>query len=283
MDFVKEYIVQAILAASNNLRLSSEKIEVVAIFRERFTNSNDLLAEINILKKFTEFSKFSIKIGELYSTIETGKIDFLKISEKFKEHSHYLVKDLSCLLDVVTPNIARSVFKEVDKRLSTPEIPNLQETKPIQSKESYDRVDNRSSADKIKEKFILDDLDESSDFIFENYVETILKPIKKLDPFLIKLGNDEINLPEVQDVIITMRKHAELSKKVGFEILCNMHLVFAKGLELIKEEEVIVNNEIIEDLRACLIVIVAIVRSKDVDITNYLTRAENFGKSLNLL
>ena len=80
-----------------------------------------------------------------------------------------------------------------------------------------------------------------------------------------------------------MRKHAELSKKVGFEILCNMHLIFAKGIELVLDGEIIADSEVIENLRACLIVIVAIVRSKDVDITNYLTRAENFGKSLNLL
>jgi hypothetical protein len=33
-------------------------------------------------------------------------------------------------------------------------------------------------------------------------------------------------------------------------------------------------------MRACLIVIVAVVRGKEVDITNYLNRAENFGRQI---
>jgi len=37
---------------------------------------------------------------------------------------------------------------------------------------------------------------------------------------------------------------------------------------------------VIESLRACLIVIVAVVRGKDVDINNYLNKAERFGNQL---
>ena len=36
MDFKKQYIIQAISVASNNLRLSSDKIETVAILKEHF-------------------------------------------------------------------------------------------------------------------------------------------------------------------------------------------------------------------------------------------------------
>ncbi len=39
-------------------------------------------------------------------------------------------------------------------------------------------------------------------------------------------------------------------------------------------------KEVIESLRACLIVIVAVVRGKEVDISNYLNRAEDFGNKL---
>jgi hypothetical protein len=39
-------------------------------------------------------------------------------------------------------------------------------------------------------------------------------------------------------------------------------------------------KEVIENLRACLIVIVAVVRGKDVDINNYLNKAEEFGNKL---
>jgi hypothetical protein len=281
MDFTKEYIIQAISCAANNLRLSSEKIEVVALLRERFLNAPLLADEINMMKKITELSKFAIKIGEINTFVNSGKIDFSKLSDKFREHSHYLVKDLSYVLDVVTPQFARNVFKEIDEKLAQAEI---QKTIDAQKKEEpVPEGEEKPLADQIKEKLILDDFEEDSDFIFENYVDTVLKPIKSLDPFLTKLQNRTANEDEILEVIEKMKKHAELSKKVGFEILCNMHLIFAKGIELILDEELVISGEVIENLRSCLIVIVAIVRSKDVDITAYLTRAENFGKSLNLL
>lgn len=279
MDFSKEYITQAISSAANNLRLSSEKIEVVALLRERFINARCLGDEINFMKKVTEFSKFAIKVGELHSFVETGKVDFSKVSDKFKEHSHYLVKDLSYVLDVVTPQYARDLFKEIDDKLIQLEIQKQIDTKKAASPQET----SKPLTDQIKEKLILDDLEDNSDFIFENYVDTVLKPIKSLDPFLAKLQNQTATEDEILEVIERMRKHAELSKKVGFEILSNMHLIFAKGIEMVLDEEAAVSSELIENLRACLIVIVAIVRSKDVDITNYLNRAENFGKSLNLL
>ncbi len=281
MEFNKEYISQAISNAANNLRLSSERIEVVALLRERFNNAVSINDEISQMKKVTELSKFAIKVSELNQFIENGKIDFSKLSDKFKEHSHYLVKDLSYVLDVVTPNMARSIFKGIDDKLIELEIQKQVELK--KAKEQERLGEQKSAAEQIKEKLILDDLDDNSDFIFENYVDTVLKPIKGLDPFLLKLQNSNATEDEILEVIEKMRNHAELSKKVGFEILCNMHLIFAKGIELILEEELPPSGEIIENLRACLIVIVAIVRNKNVDINNYLTRAEDFGKSLNLL
>ncbi len=281
MDFSKEYITQAISSAANNLRLSSEKIEVVALLRERFNNARLLSDEINFMKKVTELSKFAIKVGELHSFVETGKVDFSKVSDKFKEHSHYLVKDLSYVLDVVTPQYARDLFKDIDDKLIQLEIQKQVESKKGASVSPQEN--QKPLTDQIKEKLIMDDLEENSNFIFENYVETVLKPIKSLDPFLIKLQNNSASEDEILEVIERMRKHAELSKKVGFEILSNMHLIFAKGIEMALDEESPVSSELIENLRACLIVIVAIVRSKDVDITNYLNRAENFGKSLNLI
>jgi hypothetical protein len=281
MEFIKEYIIQAISCAANNLRLSSEKIEVVALLRERLNNTENLTDEINLMKKVTEFSKFAIKIGELNSYIENGKVDFSKISDKFKEHSHYIVKDLSYILDIVTPQFARNVFKENDEKLKQLVLEKQLEIQ--KQKDSAVPENAKSLTDHIKEKLILDDIEEDTDFIFENYVDTVLKPIKSLDPFLLKLQNCEANEEEIQEIIDKMRRHAELSKKVGFEILSNMHLIFARGIEFIKDGELLVTLEVIENLRACLIVIVAIVRSKEVDITTYLTRAENFGNSLNLL
>ena len=103
------------------------------------------------------------------------------MSEKFKEHSHYLVKDLSYVLDIVTPQFAKNIFKEIDDKIIQLEIQKQVEAR--QEKEIKVAENTKPLADQIKEKLILDDLEDNSDFIFENYVDTVLKPIKGLDPF----------------------------------------------------------------------------------------------------
>jgi hypothetical protein len=50
---------------------------------------------------------------------------------------------------------------------------------------------------------------------------------------------------------------------------------------LIRSRDLFPGKEIIESMRSCLIVIVAVVKGKDVDITNYLKKAEDFEKDIN--
>ena len=125
MDLIKQYIVQCISTASNNLRLSSEKIEVVAILKEHISKCQSVEKNIQVMKKMTAFSKFAIKLDEIYKFVANSKIDFLKISDKFKEHSHYLIRDLNNMLDVVTPQDMKSYIAELNTQiinvpLSTP-------------------------------------------------------------------------------------------------------------------------------------------------------------------
>ena len=53
-----------------------------------------------------------------------------------------------------------------------------------------------------------------------------------------------------------------------------------KALKLIKSQELVPGKNVIESMRACLIVIVAVVRGKEVDITNYLNKAEDFERKI---
>lgn len=77
-----------------------------------------------------------------------------------------------------------------------------------------------------------------------------------------------------------MKTNGELSRRIGFEILSNMHSIISKALLLIRNRDLMPGKEVIESLRACLIVIVAVVRGKEVDISNYLNKAEDFGNKL---
>lgn len=281
MDLAKQYIIQCITTAANNLRLSSEKIETVAILRERLNNSNNISEEIKNFKKITELSKLGIKLNEILNFIESGKIDFLKLSEKFKEHSYYLVKELNYVLDIVTPQIMRNILKRIDNQTNDVDLTKLKEksNEIIQNKQTIN-VPRRSRADELKEALIFAELNEEKSFSFENYEEKVLRHIKELDAFLNRVAKYDYTENEINTYIKIMNENSELSQKVGFEILSNMHKIFAQGLDAINQKKIAPSNIVIESLRACLIVIVAVVRGKEVDITNYLNRAESFGKMI---
>ena len=78
MNLTKLYIIQSITAASNNLRLSTQKIEVVALLREFLGKSENLDEDIRRMKKITELSTLAIRLNEVYTFLSRGNVDFFK-------------------------------------------------------------------------------------------------------------------------------------------------------------------------------------------------------------
>lgn len=282
MDIAKQYIVQCINTAANNLRLSSEKIETVAIIRERLNSSENLFEELRNFKKITELSRLGIKLSEFYNFIESGKIDFLKLSDKFKEHSYSIVRELNYVLDILTPQMMRNLLQRLDDIPINVDLTkrNKQDTEQLTKTVDEHIFPKRSRADELKEAFIFDELNRDEAFNFESYEERVLRPIKELDAFLNRVQKYDYTENEMNSFIRTISENAELSQKVGFEVLSNMHKIFAMGLDMIHQKKIAPSPNVIESLRSCLIVIVAVVRGKEVDITNYLNRAETFGKTI---
>ena len=103
-----------------------------------------------------------------------------------------------------------------------------------------------------------------------------------MEKLLVTILSGNYGEEEIVKYIKIMKSNAEFSKEIGFTILAEMHTIFFSTLTIISEEKIVVDKNLIESLRACLIVIVAVVRGKDVDITNYLNKAESLGKYLNI-
>lgn len=291
MDLIKQYIIQSITAASNNLRLSSEKIEVVALLREAISKSEDLKLDIAEMKKITELSTLAIRLNEIYNYLTQSQIDLFKFSEKFKDHSQYLIKDLSHMLDMVNPATIKSSLNKIKEiKLKNAEA-NLNSENPVLKTGNGINVDlakrkyeestfEKTETEKIKEKLILDEDKDEETFFIQNYESEILKPIKPLDAMLKLLSKNEVNPDEVLNFAKIMKINGEISSKIGFEIISSMHQIVSKALFMIRTRDLMPGKEVIEAMRACLIVIVAVVRGKEVDITNYLNRAEDFGRKL---
>ncbi len=293
MELIKQYIIQSISAASNNLRLSTQKIEVVALLRETIVKSENLEVDIKGMKKITELSTLAIRLNEIYSYLTQNQIDLFKLSDKFKEHSQFLIKDLSHMLDMVNPATFKSALEKLKENSVDGTNSEILQSIPA-SNENGINVDlskrkpdsslfAESESNKLKEKIIFEEDKEDEDLFFQNYENEILKTIKPIDGMLKQLSKNEVSSEELSNFAKVMKTNGDISAKTGFDIIANMHWIISKALQLIKTRELMPGKEVIESVRACLIVIVALVRGKEVDINNYLNRAEEFGKEIQTL
>ena len=290
MELTKQYIIQCISAASNNLRLSTQKIEIVALLRETIAKSDNLELYLKSMKKITELSTFAIKLNEIYTYLNQSQIDVIKLSDKFKEHSQYLIRDLSHMLDTVNPANFKSALEKLNFKpeeeintLNNVKIPSLNGNGisiDLSKRKSDDSVFEDSENNQLKEKLILDDDKEDEDLFFHNYESEILKSIKPIDSLLKQIGKSDIKEEELVILAKLMKYNGDNSAKKNFDIIANMHWIVSKALLLLKTHDLTQNKNIIESIRACLIVIVALVRGKEVDISNYLNKAEEFGKEI---
>ncbi|NWG27463.1 MAG: hypothetical protein HXY48_02890 [Ignavibacteriaceae bacterium] len=269
MDLVKVYLIQSITTAANNLRLNAQQIEVVGLLRETIINSKDVGSELLSMKKTTELSKIAIRLGEIYNFLMQGKVDFIKISEQFREHSRYLIRDLNQFLENVTPKIYKDAFNKMNGDSSAIDVELVDRSNlagAIMDKE--EKADyNKVSEEKEKNIFSVVDFEKK-----------ILSPIKSVDELLKKIPSGNVTSKELKDCHDLMKDHAELANRNGFQLITRMHEIVAYAMDEIINGKLLPDKKIIESLRACLIVIAAVVKKKDVDITGYLNRAEEFGK-----
>jgi len=291
MDIVKQYLVQCISTAANNLRLNSQKIEIVAMLRDIIVKSNDLDDDIRIMKKITELSTLAIRFNEIYSYLSQPQIDLFKFSEKMKEHSSILIKDMSHMLDMVSPDSFKHAIEKLrpfvieDKNISEPVLETVNNSIKIDlsSRKQDPDIFEKSENEIIKEKIIMEEENDNEDIFFQNYESEILKPIKSIDSLLKKISTYEVAEDEIFRWANLMKTNGNLSAKIGFEIIANMHRILSRAFTLIGTKELVPKFEVIESMRASLIVIVAVIKGKEVDITNYLNRAEEFGRKIQIL
>lgn len=290
MDIVKQYLVQCISTASNNLRLNSQKIEIVAMLRDIIVKSTELESDIRNMKKITELSTLAIRFNEIYAYLTQPQIDLFKFSEKIKEHSAILIKDISHMLDIATPDSfkhaiekLRPIVKIEDSNVLSPEPVNDSIKIDLSKRKINDDIFEKSESEIIKEKIIMEDDVEDEDLFFQNYETEILKPIKLIDTLLKQISAYQADEDEIAQWSKLMKTNGELSAKIGFDIIANMHKILSRAFSLLSTKELVPKPEVIESMRACLIVIVAVVKGKEVDITNYLNRAEEFGRKIQIL
>jgi hypothetical protein len=295
MDLDRQYLAQVVSIATNTLRLSSEKIEVVGLLREAFLNCPSLEDYLRLMKKVTQFSKLAIKLHEIYNYLHQNKIDFLQISERIRDHSGHIMNEMGTLLDTISLVEFKAALAKVEEfghevkepepntKLPQTDLSPSSPAAPVTSPVLNIMEQNEESA-KIKERFIFEDEPQHADeLLFQNYEVSIMKPIKSLDALLKRIVDGEVHHDEYTHFARLMKYNSDLSEKFGTEIITNMHRIIGKTLLLIRNRELMPGKEVIEAMRACLIVIVALVKNKEVDISVYLNRADEFSQKIKSL
>jgi hypothetical protein len=276
LDFIKQYIAQSLTAASSNLRLTNHQLEALGLLREVLLKSDDLAADIDKMKKITELSTLAIRLNEIYDYLTHSKIDFFKFSDQFMEHSRYLINDLTNLLEIDNPKLIKTAINKLNGMQDKKDSENIEVvlSEDKTGSNPFAGNDNDSQLDINKE-----DAESKKDF-FKSYEKLILKPIKQFDNMLKHFANNDINYEDISRFAEIMKMNGELSEKNGFEIISSMHKILYRALMLIKSHELVPGKNIIESMRACLIVIVAVVRGKEVNIKNYINKAEDFERKI---
>jgi hypothetical protein len=270
MELEKVYLIQSITAAANNLRLNPQQIEVVGLLRETITKAEDVDSEFLKMKKSTELSKLAIRLSEIYSFLTQGKVDFIKISEQFKEHSRYLIRDLNQFLENVSPQIYKNAFNKINNVNSSTIDVELVDRSNLASTIMVDSKDNGKRETSHTEK---SEFDQPIDF-----EKKILEPIKPMDELLNKMAAGNFDDLELKNFLDVFDENLSICNQKGLLVIAKMHLILISALKEILNDTLIINKSVIDSLRACLIVIVAVVKKKDIDINAYLNRAEEFGK-----
>ncbi|MCF8260239.1 MAG: hypothetical protein K9J12_05650 [Melioribacteraceae bacterium] len=279
MNLDREYIIQCISIASNNLRLNTDKIQVVTLLKQFVNESDDIQQMISQLKKTTTFSKFAIKLGEINDFLVRSKIDFLTVSDSFKKHSSSLISEFSKLLENANPAEVRAVFDKIRGNNNS----------AVERSENGTSESDREIANPLQSKPIAEHKpeethkNEEEEFDIDQFTERILKAIKEIDSILgeMEIGNvDDDEITYYSEIMLT---HAEQAEEHDFEVISKMHYIFADGFQMYRDEKLENTKETIELLRACLIIIVALVKKKNVDLTLYIEQTETLEKQINAI
>jgi len=276
-QFNREYIIQVIEVSANNLRLNTDKIETVSILKDFIKKNSDLELAICDLKKITELSKLGIKLFEILNYLKNNRIDLLSISETFKSHSHIIIPILNQSLDNISSETMKSVLARYNQEEDSVEL--QKEELKIVSEDG--QLLAKQDTDKIKEEIIFEDIAKDSELDFEEFQQRTMKPIKSIENLLERMQLDNCSEDELLSYSEIMDEHRKLAEAMSFTLLAKMHKAISKAFFLLGEKKIKPNDYLIESLRACLIVIVATIKNKDVDITNYLNIAEIFFEKIN--
>jgi hypothetical protein len=257
-NFKRMYLVQLLQYSATFLKLNKEQESLLYYFCNYLVTSNDLKADFQQLVKISEISALALKLKHAYEYISSPKLQFINISEYFKKQTNEIIYDLLNFLNKVDLNKLKDIL-----------LPGLE----IEYKEENNL--------EIETKTINKNIETVENPDYKKFEKRIIQQIKYYDEFLTRLYQQGIDLNELMEAVDEAKKIEEEIEEHKFEVLANIQNTFSTTLELIFKNTLPITNDTIESLRACLIVIAAVIKNKDIDLSYYLSRVDNLKKIIN--
>lgn len=244
VSWEREYIIQTFVTAANNLSINSHRLLIINLVKEFLYDCKDLDFAIGEMKKITELSKFAVRIG-LINKYTKEKPDFFNVSSKFNSDYINLIPVVNELLDSLDPDFLSNKFSEISNNKNMRE--NMHIDEDISYKEGYNAE-------------------------YGDFNEKLVNYIKWVDSFLNRFEEKQASFMEKVDIRAELLLLNHFAKDGIDDNLVEMFEIF-RDLLLILVDRDIQMEDLVESLRASMIVLVATVKQKEIDIETYKKRA----------
>ncbi len=244
MNWERAYIVQTYENAANNLRMNSRRLVNYTLIREFLTECDKMEAAIDEMKKITEFAKFAVKFDKVIEFARSVP-DFVNLGTEMNKQINDLISVVREMLDEMEPEELAEKIETVKRNLSLPVSENDNVYSPREETEKEFRTD------KILE---------------------VVNLIRNIDEYLNLCVSGSISGDDKEKFMEIVNRMNALLSDFSDSLIVEMKNIFnALFGEIISRG--VSRSEEIEAMRACLIVIVAKLKNKDVDISQFIELA----------
>ena len=246
MEFSRRYIIQCIGHAASNIRLKGEALENLSLLKNyihKFPDSEFLFRE---MKKVTALSRIGIKLNEIYMYASSDRVDFSVLSKEFSRQSAELTTPLMFLLNDNSTEKLENYLLNI--RLHQKEVPR-EETEENSS-------DQEKLVVQLKHR--------------EEFNNSFILLLKELNELLDNIATNSIEVSEIKHYISLIEEKIEIAESANIEIVSRVLGCANSALEFIAVNNDSKHTELIEKVRSAFIVVVVVLRGKDVDLGLYL-------------
>ncbi len=236
MNWEKEYIIQTYENAAENLRLVSKRLINHTLIKEFLTECAELERAVSEMKKITAFAKFAIKLGNV--------IEYTHSVPNFAELSAEMTKQVNELIPIV-----REVFDD------------------------FDPDDLAEKLNVLRGELSHPEKAQSENDFAESALE-ILNLIRSVDEYLNLCVTGNISSDDKENFMEIVNRINALLESFDDPLISEMKNIFNELFgEIIARGSS--RPDEIEAMRACLIVIVAKLKKKEVDVSQFIELARS--------